>query len=629
MQSPKKYRMSWMMALIQVMCVQVDSSLRDGCFSSSNVAFVALSPRTPINQIKWGEEQDFPIRDESRSVSSHNNIHHSIQNLRRVIVANSAREKTILSSEEFDLIPQISEKRSKTNSSVKSKSSTTSIQTRKSTLTNDEKSSKPKTRRATWNDRYQDLCKYKQMHGHCNVPQSQKPLGTWVNTQRIEHARYLLHQKARGNDPVTSENSIPQTSMTPERKAALEEIGFVWDYNGYMWELRYKELLDFKAANNHCCVPRSAGSLGAWVEKQRSEYKKFDAAFSEKEDQEVDGKSSAKEKNITILTKERVQKLNAIGFAWDVREHQFQEMMEELRVFQTLNGHIDPRFMSGKLAFFVRRCEQQYRKYVNTPSNSTEAFGILSESRRRALEDVGFSRDMFDEPRTRSTGHRSSWEERYQELRNFRDANGHCLVPKKYGSLGSWVRAQRHLMKEQGTVGSFEGGVLSEERVDRLNRLGFVWDVHEWQWNRTFHELLDYKMEHNTTNVPMSYGGLGLWVFNQRAYYNSYRKGKPSHMTPARLEKLKSIGFEFDLGRKLLSAADERWQSRLNELKEYREQFGTLRVQKSKNPCLYNWCQNQKASYRAKFKGRHSPLKKEREQALRYLGFLDYIDATS
>ena len=158
---------------------------------------------------------------------------------------------------------------------------------------------------------------------------------------------------------------------------------------------------------------------------------------------------------------------------------------------------------------------------------------------------------------------------------------------------------------------------------DKLDRLGFVWDVHQWQWNQTFHELLLYKKEHNHSNVPMSYGGLGLWVFNQRAHYNTYRKGKPSHMTPDRLEMLKAIGFEFDLGRKILSAADERWQSRLDELKRYEQEWGTLNVKQSQNPSLYNWCQRQKACYRDKIRGRNSPLTKDREEALRSIGFFD------
>lgn len=116
----------------------------------------------------------------------------------------------------------------------------------------------------------------------------------------------------------------------------------------------------------------------------------------------------------------------------------------------------------------------------------------------------------------------------------------------------------------------------------------------------------------------MSYGGLGLWVLNQRSDYNSYRKGKQSGMTPARLELLKNVGFEFELGQKILSAADERWQMRLNELKEYKEKWGTFIVKQHHNPSLYNWIQHQKT----KLQGKKFSMKKEREAALRSIGFL-------
>lgn len=196
---------------------------------------------------------------------------------------------------------------------------------------------------------------------------------------------------------------------------------------------------------------------------------------------------------------------------------------------------------------------------------------------------------------------------------------GHCLVPKNYGPLGSWVRAQRHMMKEKGAMGSpFEdGGLLSSERVLRLDRLGFIWDVHEWQWDQAYHDLLQYKEEHNHTNVPMSYGGLGLWVFNQRSEYNSYRKGKQSGMTQTRFDLLEKIGFEFGLGQRITSEADERWLLRLNELKEYVEKWGTFQVKQSHNPTLFNWCQYQKAMLQRK------RLKKEREDTLRSLGFFN------
>jgi hypothetical protein len=115
----------------------------------------------------------------------------------------------------------------------------------------------------------------------------------------------------------------------------------------------------------------------------------------------------------------------------------------------------------------------------------------------------------------------------------------------------------------------------------------------------------------------MSYGGLGLWVFNQRSDYNSYKKWKQCGMTPARLELLRDVGFEFELGQKILSAADERWQMRMNELRDYEGKWGTFNVRQSHNPSLYNWIQTQKAKLQGK------KLKKEREDALRSIGFLN------
>lgn len=105
-----------------------------------------------------------------------------------------------------------------------------------------------KKRRRSWEESYALLRAYKEMNGHCNVPQSTKPLGPWVNRQRIEHARYiLLHNKKEitennngdGDDGI----SLPRsTSMTSQRKKLLDDIGFVWDAMGHTWNTRYQEL---------------------------------------------------------------------------------------------------------------------------------------------------------------------------------------------------------------------------------------------------------------------------------------------------------------------------------------------------------------------------------------------------
>jgi hypothetical protein len=107
-----------------------------------------------------------------------------------------------------------------------------------------------------WEERYAELEAYKQVHGHCNVPQkyTETPgLGQWVHRQREE---YLI-----GN-------------LNFERKSKLDQIGFVWNTSISCWELRYAELESYKQVHGHCNVPQrypETPGLGQWVNRQREE----------------------------------------------------------------------------------------------------------------------------------------------------------------------------------------------------------------------------------------------------------------------------------------------------------------------------------------------------------------------
>lgn len=84
-------------------------------------------------------------------------------------------------------------------------------------------------------------------------------------------------------------------------------------------------------------------------------------------------------------------------------------------------------------------------------------------------------------PKQPPKSHRVTWQQRYNELRAYREREGHCLVPQSYGpnpKLGLWVMQQRRQYKlmHDGKTGSF-GGPDGERRVRLLDDVGFVWRV--------------------------------------------------------------------------------------------------------------------------------------------------------
>ena len=73
-----------------------------------------------------------------------------------------------------------------------------------------------------------------------------------------------------------------------------------------------------------------------------------------------------------------------------------------------------------------------------------------------------------------------------------------------------WVTTQRVFCKRSK---------LSPDRVERLETLGFEWDVRAALWEEKFSELVRFKEEHDHCDVPAKWAQnskLGRWVSKQR-----------------------------------------------------------------------------------------------------------------
>jgi hypothetical protein len=143
------------------------------------------------------------------------------------------------------------------------------------------------------------------------------------------------------------------------------------------------------------------------------------------------------------------------------------------------------------------------------------------------------------------------WNERFLELRQFRQQYDHCCVPSHWPQnppLAQWVKRQRyqHKIKKEG-----QHSTMTEERERLLEELDFVWDSHSAFWQERLNELLAFREKHGHSNVPSKYpenAQLAIWAKCQRRQFKLFciDGSKRSNMTLERISKLARVGFVFN-----------------------------------------------------------------------------------
>eukprot|EP00934_Nitzschia_sp_Nitz4_P000111 Nitzschia sp. Nitz4//scaffold122_size67431//3874//4860//NITZ4_006080-RA/size67431-augustus-gene-0.55-mRNA-1//-1//CDS//3329534388//111//frame0 len=144
-----------------------------------------------------------------------------------------------------------------------------------------------------WMEKYEELLDFRLKNGHCLVPNAFKEnpsLAEWVKRQRYQ---FKLRRLGR------------HSTMSNDRIAALEKLGFVWNSHDQVWEERLKELKAYNLAFGNCEVPSNYPAnpqLAIWVKRQRRQYKFF-----------AEGKPST-------MSSYRIETLERLGFTWCARK---------------------------------------------------------------------------------------------------------------------------------------------------------------------------------------------------------------------------------------------------------------------------------------------------------------------
>ena len=92
----------------------------------------------------------------------------------------------------------------------------------------------------------------------------------------------------------------------------------------------------------------------------------------------------------------------------------------------------------------------------------------MRDDRKQRLKDIGFIFDAI----------KHEWEQKFQELKQYKKEHGHCNVPWRWKgnpSLGFWVGYQRQLYEKKKHM---------KETIQRFDEIGFQWSLRRGIYQR-------------------------------------------------------------------------------------------------------------------------------------------------
>jgi len=445
--------------------------------------------------------------------------------------------------------------------------------------------------KTSFDERCNQLLRFKEEFGHCNVPckyRGNQSLWNWCS-----HMRNSYQEMQKGTKP--------QYSLSQDMIGRLEEIGFQWRCD--------RDLITFK-------------------EETQSESKS-----SSKEDdshiKEADDESSTNASNECDSFKSKPKRKS---HSFDERCIQFLQFKEEFghRNAPVLNA-VNPSL--GKWCYAMRGAYKSIQKGEKTSCN-------LSLKRIERLEEIGFQ--------WQSVVHDEVFEKRCFELESFKEEFGHCNIPGNYTgnlSLGRWCKHIRHAYKciLKGMKSKYK---LSKERIEKLEEIGFQFGKTDKTHNSLPTTETDYdntaksasKMKNlskDWIDLPEDLGfqrpaavvpespqcNVGGKISDHLNESSSNLRGVDIALVPDPVNPSNTFG-------KLAYKSTRRdgvFEKHCDDLAEFKEEFGHCSVPQiyPGNPALGRWCKNLRTAYRNLQKGINSSIRlsDDRVKLLEDLGF--------
>jgi hypothetical protein len=188
----------------------------------------------------------------------------------------------------------------------------------------------------------------------------------------LEYVSFASLKPLQGFEHTVSMSSLESSATASSTLSKDSSSSRFRGYQSDQWADRYEELRAYVQKHGHCQISHreeEQNALARWSKRQRYQFKLLQ-----------DGKPST-------MTPERIEALNALGFAWNSHEAVWEERLNELRLFRRAHGHVNiPSIYepNQKLSTWAK-CQRRQKCLLDAGKRSN-----MTWSRVKRLEELGF-----------------------------------------------------------------------------------------------------------------------------------------------------------------------------------------------------------------------------------------------
>ena len=410
----------------------------------------------------------------------------------------------------------------------------------------------PDAKTGEWNRKFAMYCDFVENNGvHC-IPPTTSVLGKWIRYQRSMNRFGGLKE-----DRIEKLNKIGFLWNGPSTSERTDAFTVAWDQNFALYR-------DFVEENGMCCPPKKKSKMSIWVYSQR------------------------KMKRLGTLKKDRLDKLNKMGFLWsapipsersDSSTAQWDENFAMYRDFVEKNGICCPPKKKSKMSNWIHM------------QRTMERLGKLKKDRMEKLNKVGF---LWSAPVTSegSDALTVEWDQNFAMYRDFVDKNGIRCAAKTNSNMNKWIRQQR----KRNRLGS-----MKKDQMDKLNKIGFLWiapnnlgqnDALTVAWDQHFALYREFIVKNGICCPPRMNSKMSNWIHTQR------QRKRLGTLKEDRMEKLNEIGFLWTAASfsERTSALTIAWDRNFAMYRDFVEKNGPCYDPKT-NSELSTWIHRQREIY--------------------------------